>query len=422
MRFLKWLGPGPSLERFPKMLSACYWNGGTVVSAQVRDISDKGAYLVTPERWYVGTILTITFQYEAEANGTKSLEAITVLCKVARHDHEGMGIYFWANGSQRKALKRFLDRVPCHETPLPASDEASEVAIVSATGNPIAETASPLPAANDFSADPLDIPDAPPTPERLKSERQSTALEPAMDETSQSPSNTQSALPGDRDSPSVPQGGLTAFADNAPSARDISKNKSQSLKMALTVIGVALTVFLGWLMFRGITRKEGLEVDRMKEAGAAAARSAPANILAFVGGKPISAAAKRSNDIYVVIFMSVEAQYDNPPSIEDLDAIRETLTKNGLTVFDTKAGGYALEKGSGTYRFGPSTRRSPSIVYLRPELALTARKIRGLLRRWVPIPDQSVFFTDSEKLDNEGFNLSFKEFARVSGIDIQIEF
>jgi PilZ domain len=412
------------------MLSASYWNGGTVVSARVRDISGTGAYLVTPERWYVGTMLTITFQYEAETSGTKSLEAITVLCKVARHDHEGMGIYFWVHGSRhRKELKRFLDRVPCHETPLPASDEASEVAIISATGNPIVETPSPLPAANDYSAGPLDTPEAPPAPEStfltgsngdLESERQPTALESPIDETNGSPSSTQSALPGDRVSQSAEV--IENDGGNTLSAPDISKNKSQSLKMALTAIGVALTVFLGWLMFWGITKKEGLEVNRMKEAGAAAARAARPNILAFVGGKPISATAKRSNDIYVAIFMSVEAQYDNPPSIEDLDAIRDTLTKNGLNVFDTKAGGYALEKGSGTYRFGPSTRRSPSIVYLRPELEMTARKIRGLLRRWVAIPDQSVFFTDSEKLDNEGFNLSFKEFARVSGIDIQIEF
>src|ERR1700692_1171318 len=98
MGFLKWLGMEPSPERFPSMLSACYWNGGTVVSAQVRDISDVGAYLVTPERWYVGTILPVTFQYETETNGTKSLEAITVLCKVARNEQDGMGVYFWVDG------------------------------------------------------------------------------------------------------------------------------------------------------------------------------------------------------------------------------------------------------------------------------------------------------------------------------------
>ena len=38
------------------------------------------------------------------------------------------------------------------------------------------------------------------------------------------------------------------------------------------------------------------------------------------------------------------------------------------------------------------------------------------------IPDQAISFTDRRKLDNEVSDLDFKDFVRVSGIDIEIEF
>ena len=101
--------------------------------------------------------------------------------------------------------------------------------------------------------------------------------------------------------------------------------------------------------------------------------------------------------------------------------MRVTLNKNGFTAFDTAAGGYALKKGSSTYGFGSSTLHV-GIGYLRPELRVAAQKLQVLLRQWVAIPDQAIYFTDPGRLNNEGSNLYIKDFIRVSGLDIEIEF
>ena len=211
--------------------------------------------------------------------------------------------------------------------------------------------------------------------------KRAAPLEFAVHEMNGSPSSTQLH---DRSWPLIPRPGPTALAEvdeidggNPPSAPGISK-VSHALKIGAAVTGVALAIFLsGWFAFRGFTPKDGLEVNPTRAAGARG-QLEPVEMLTFVGGKSISAAAKRSNDIYVAIFMSVEAQYDAPPGPGDLDAISGILAKNGLTVFDTRAAGYTLRKGSRTYELGPSTLRSPGIVYLRPELEATARKIQRI--------------------------------------------
>ena len=127
-RFLEWLIGAPTTDpvapKYPSMLSAWYWNGGTSIAAQVREISDSGAYLSASERWYPGTILTITFQCGSGKNGAKSPDVLTMPCRVADHEQDGMRVTFICAGSeQRKALQRFVERVPCRETPLPPRKE-----------------------------------------------------------------------------------------------------------------------------------------------------------------------------------------------------------------------------------------------------------------------------------------------------------
>jgi hypothetical protein len=123
-RFLEWLIGAPTTDpvapKYPSMLSAWYWNGGASIAARVREISDSGAYLSASERWYPGTILTITFQCGSGKNGAKSPDVITMPCRVADHEQDGMRVTFICAGSeQRKALQRFVARVPCHQAPLP---------------------------------------------------------------------------------------------------------------------------------------------------------------------------------------------------------------------------------------------------------------------------------------------------------------
>ena len=122
-RFLEWLIGAPMTEpvapKFPNMLSAWYWNGGTSIAAKVREISDSGAHLYTPESWYPGTILTITFQCGSGKNGAKSSDVLTLPCRVAGHEQDGMRVTFMCAGpEERKALQRFIKGVPCRETPL----------------------------------------------------------------------------------------------------------------------------------------------------------------------------------------------------------------------------------------------------------------------------------------------------------------
>jgi hypothetical protein len=89
-----------------------------------RTESYSGAHLFTPETWYPGTILTITLQCGSGKNGAKSANFLTVPCKVTGHEQDGMRVIFMCAGSEeRKALQRFIERVPCRETPLPPRRE-----------------------------------------------------------------------------------------------------------------------------------------------------------------------------------------------------------------------------------------------------------------------------------------------------------
>jgi hypothetical protein len=90
----------------------------------VKEISHNGAHLYTAETWYPGTILTITFQCGSGKNGAKSADFLSVPCKVTGHEQNGMRVVFICAGSEeRKALQRFIERLPCRETPLPPRKE-----------------------------------------------------------------------------------------------------------------------------------------------------------------------------------------------------------------------------------------------------------------------------------------------------------
>jgi hypothetical protein len=129
LKFREWLIRAPSVPstdsvapKFPSTLSAWYWNGGTSIAAKVREISDSGGYLYTSELWYPGTILTTTFTFQRGSgkNGAKSADSLTLPCKVTGHEQDGMRVSFMCIGpEERKALRLFIERVPCGESPLP---------------------------------------------------------------------------------------------------------------------------------------------------------------------------------------------------------------------------------------------------------------------------------------------------------------
>jgi len=74
-------------------LVAYYWDGGVPIPHIIRNISLTGVYLETEQRWYPGTIVTITLQ-KIDSAITDPLRAIAVQAKVIRSDADGVGLRF----------------------------------------------------------------------------------------------------------------------------------------------------------------------------------------------------------------------------------------------------------------------------------------------------------------------------------------
>ena len=115
MDFLRWLRQEPpalkvrALRHNNPAIVTYYWDGGAKNGHSVKDISSTGAFIRAAERWYVGTVLTVTFQQEFE--GAPEGRSITILCKVVRHAPEGFGVSFmFAGNKDRKLLDRFIQR------------------------------------------------------------------------------------------------------------------------------------------------------------------------------------------------------------------------------------------------------------------------------------------------------------------------
>jgi Flp pilus assembly protein TadG len=121
--FLSWLGRQNLKKRAPRIpapgLKGCYWDGGDASGRPVKDISSTGAYLYTQDRFYVGTVVTMTLQRETEScEGKNSSVSVPVRCKVVRVNEDGMGVHFILNTEeQRKELKRFVRNMTGHTSP-----------------------------------------------------------------------------------------------------------------------------------------------------------------------------------------------------------------------------------------------------------------------------------------------------------------
>ena len=100
-------------------LEAYYWNGANAVPHNVRDISSTGTYIVTEERWHLGTILMVTLQSTDEYIDARPPLSISVQSKVVRSGIDGVGLTFLfpnkesalAHGADRKAFKAFSQSV-----------------------------------------------------------------------------------------------------------------------------------------------------------------------------------------------------------------------------------------------------------------------------------------------------------------------
>ncbi len=74
-------------------LVAYYWDGAAPAARCIRDISSTGLYLLTAQRWYPGTLVTITLQRTDKDDAGKH-PAIAVQARVIRTGEDGVAFSF----------------------------------------------------------------------------------------------------------------------------------------------------------------------------------------------------------------------------------------------------------------------------------------------------------------------------------------
>ncbi|HZZ38179.1 MAG TPA: PilZ domain-containing protein [Acidobacteriaceae bacterium] len=96
-------------------LSAYFFTGGPPVAHGVRDISPTGMYVLTNERWYIGTMVRMTLTDLIEPAAERS---ITLNASVVRCDDDGVGLKFVLHdgkdrqaGLDRAQIAQFLQRL-----------------------------------------------------------------------------------------------------------------------------------------------------------------------------------------------------------------------------------------------------------------------------------------------------------------------
>ncbi|MGA2908751.1 MAG: PilZ domain-containing protein [Terracidiphilus sp.] len=123
------LGDPPEPRSAPRVvvpgLIAYFFTGGPPTPYEVSDISTSGLYIVTNERWYIGTIILLTL---TDRHNPKTERSLSVNGIVVRLGSDGVGFEFLLDGDNRleamhmgpdhrtgsvdiKRLKGFIDRL-----------------------------------------------------------------------------------------------------------------------------------------------------------------------------------------------------------------------------------------------------------------------------------------------------------------------
>ena len=84
-------------ESLPGLI-AYYFTGGTPMGHPVRNISARGMFIVTSDRWYAGTVLRVTLTDQHDPRVERS---ITVNAKAVRSASDGIGLEFVLDGPDR---------------------------------------------------------------------------------------------------------------------------------------------------------------------------------------------------------------------------------------------------------------------------------------------------------------------------------
>jgi hypothetical protein len=94
-----------------------YWDGSAPEGRHLRDISETGAYIYTPERWYPGTIVRLIlqgYQTTAREDGTVAPGVTTcIAAKVIRQGSDGVAVEFaFRDKEEEGTLRKFLAAIP----------------------------------------------------------------------------------------------------------------------------------------------------------------------------------------------------------------------------------------------------------------------------------------------------------------------
>ena len=97
-------------------LCVYYWDGSVPEAKKLRDVSSTGAYIVTPERWYIGTIVRLVLQgYKTTSIADRGIvpsQSTSIPCRVMRHGPDGLGVEFlFSTPEERKMLETLMAKI-----------------------------------------------------------------------------------------------------------------------------------------------------------------------------------------------------------------------------------------------------------------------------------------------------------------------
>jgi uncharacterized membrane protein (UPF0127 family) len=95
-------------EQWPRLV-AYDWTGACIAVSAIRDISSTGMYLLTKQRWPIGTLVMMTLQRTDDVEETFE-PAITVQTRVVRWGADGVGLLFVQPVAQESTLLAAVGR------------------------------------------------------------------------------------------------------------------------------------------------------------------------------------------------------------------------------------------------------------------------------------------------------------------------
>ena len=114
-------GKDPKGVRFPVV--ANFWTGGAPEQYEIKSLNPSGAFIVTKERWYPGTVLRMTLEYdprsaEVSGLGDRAHASVFVYAKVVRCWPLGVDVEFvYQSEEEIRRFEEFLaiGHAPAHE-------------------------------------------------------------------------------------------------------------------------------------------------------------------------------------------------------------------------------------------------------------------------------------------------------------------